>query len=162
MKKTNIVSDSGCRLALSIAIITYNEENRIHDCIESAQFADDIVVVDSESSDTTALIAKEMGARVFIESWKGFGRQKQSAIDYCKNDWVLILDADERIPPETAKAIKTVFSGANNTAYSLPRKNYFWGRWIQHAGWWPDRTIRLFNREKWKMADKLVHEALEG
>lgn len=146
---------------LSVAIITLNEEDRLPDCLQSIAFADDIVVVDSGSSDATVKIAKQYGARVFQETWRGFGPQKQFAIDQCKNDWVLILDADERVPDETREAIIGVLDDAQGpVAYSFPRKNYFSGRWIRHGGWWPDRVIRLCRKDACHYKPQLVHETL--
>lgn len=149
------------KLPLSVAIITLNEEERLADCLTSVSFADDIVVVDSGSSDRTADIARVYGARVFVEAWQGFGPQKQSAIDKCQNRWVLLLDADERVSPEAAKKIEGIVKkDGPAAAYSLPRKNYFCGRWLRHAGWWPDRVVRLFKKEKGRMSDRLVHESV--
>ncbi|MFC1513130.1 glycosyltransferase family 2 protein [Thermodesulfobacteriota bacterium] len=150
------------KLPLSVAIITRNEEERLVDCLASVAFADEVVVVDSESHDRTPEIAKEAGARLFVEPWRGFGPQKQFAIDQCKHLWVLVLDADERIPPETAAEITALLDGApKHSAYSLPRKNFFSGRWIRHAGWWPDRVVRLFRKDCNRMSDHLVHESLQ-
>ena len=152
----------GKKLPLSVAIITRNEEARLPDCLASVAFADDVVVVDAESSDRTVVIANGAGARVFVEPWRGFGVQKQFAIDQCKHLWVLVLDADERIPPETVTEIATLFnSEPRHAAYSLPRKNFFSGRWIRHAGWWPDRVVRLFRKDSNRMSDHLVHESLQ-
>ncbi|HFQ80646.1 MAG TPA: glycosyltransferase family 2 protein, partial [Desulfobacterales bacterium] len=145
---------------LSIAIITHNEEERLPDCLHSAAFADEVVVVDSGSTDRTLEIAESFGAKVFNESWRGFGAQKQFAIEQCAGDFILLLDADERLPPETAAEIKDILNAASCEAYSLPRKNYFLNRWIRHAGWWPDRSTRLFKRGNASMPPQLVHESL--
>jgi glycosyltransferase involved in cell wall biosynthesis len=99
---------------LSVAIITKNEEERLPDCLKSVHFADDIAVIDSESTDQTIAIAKNLGARIFIEPWKGYARQKQSAVDHCLYDWVLILDADERVPPATAAVRYSTDSGCSS------------------------------------------------
>ena len=150
------------KIPLSVAIITLNEEDRLPECLESVKYADDLVVVDSGSTDKTPAIARGFGARVFTEPWRGFGPQKQYAIDQCLHDWVLLLDADERIPPETEAEIRVILEGSPKyNAYSLPRKNFFSGRWIRHGGWWPDRTIRLFRKNAGHMPSKMVHEALE-
>jgi len=147
--------------AISVAVITFNEEDRLPDCLASAAFADDLVVVDSGSTDRTLEIAENFGARVFKKSWSGFGAQKQFAIEQCQGQWILILDADERIPPETAEEI-TKISQTQITfkGYSIARKNYFLDRWIKHAGWWPDRTVRLFCKNSGRMSGQRVHEAL--
>lgn len=149
-------------LPLSVAIITKNEEERLADCLASVAFATEVVVVDSGSSDRTVEIARAFGAVVYEEPWLGFGRQKQLTIDRCSQPWVLVLDADERVTPELAAEIRAVLAGAPTaTAWSMPRKNLFCGRWLKHAGWWPDRVVRLFRRGSARMSDRLVHEALE-
>lgn len=134
---------------LSVAIITKNEEKRLPDCLKSVSFANDIVVVDSGSTDRTVEITKEFGCRVFVEEWKGYGPQKNSAVKKCKYEWVLIVDADERIPEETGHEIMKILSSSDSAdAYSFPRKNFFHNKWIRHCGWWPDRVIRLFKKIK--------------
>ncbi|NLX32112.1 MAG: glycosyltransferase family 2 protein [Deltaproteobacteria bacterium] len=150
-------------MPLSVAIITKNEVANLPGCLESVSFARQIVVVDSGSDDGTPEIARGFGCDVFIEDWKGFGRQKQAAIDRCREPWVLVLDADERIPPETQAAIRGVVSSGGEAAqgYSFPRKNFFQGRWVRHMGWWPDRITRLFRRGMGRMTDVPVHEAVE-
>ncbi|MDY7035505.1 MAG: glycosyltransferase family 2 protein [Thermodesulfobacteriota bacterium] len=145
---------------LSVAIITINEEERLYDCLRSVAFADEVLVVDSGSSDKTVEIAKSFGAKVLIEKWRGFSAQKQFAVDHCINDWVLILDADERIPNETAEVITQELSDNEYgvEAYSFRRKNLIHGQWIRHCGWWPDRIVRLVNRKNGKFDGRPVHE----
>ncbi|MEW6215539.1 MAG: glycosyltransferase family 2 protein [Nitrospirota bacterium] len=146
------------KIPLSVAIITKNEEERLPDCLKGVSFAEDIVVVDSGSTDRTVEIAKEFGCRVFMEEWKGYGPQKNSAVAKCKHDWVLVIDADERIPEETKNEIVKIINSPDMAdVYSFPRKNIFHGRWIKHSGWWPDRVIRLFKRQKGRF-ESLVHE----
>lgn len=145
------------KIPLSVAIITKNEEAMLPDCLKSVSFADDIVVVDSGSSDRTLEIAKEFGSRVFIEEWKGYGPQKNSAVSKCKYDWVLIIDADERIPHETKEEIQAVLKNPSASAYTFPRKNFFHGKWIRHCDWWPDETIRLVKRGG-GVFERLTHE----
>ncbi len=149
------------KVALSIAIITRDEETRLPDCLKSAAFADEVLVVDSGSMDRTVEVAESQGARVIIEPWKGYSGQKQFAVEQCCHDWVLILDADERIPPETAKEIGHVLTAVNShfTAYSFRRKNYLHGKWIKHCGWWPDRIARLVNRNQGAFDGRYVHES---
>jgi glycosyltransferase involved in cell wall biosynthesis len=147
-------------LPLSVAIITFNEEDRLPDCLRSSSFADDIVVVDSGSADATVEIAKAAGCRVFVEEWKGFGLQKQSAVDKCSNDWVLVLDSDERIPPETRDEIARVLKDPAADGYSFPRKNIFNGKWIRSCGWWPDYVVRLFRKERGELSRSPVHEKI--
>lgn len=146
---------------LSVAIITKNEEYRLPDCLESVSFAAEIIVVDSGSTDATVEIAKRFGAVVYCEPWQGFGRQKQSAIDHCTQPWVLVIDADERVTSELAEEIKSAITSLPPFfSYSIPRKNLFCGQWLKHAGWWPDRVVRLFRKGSARMSDRLVHEAL--
>ncbi|HRS83569.1 MAG TPA: glycosyltransferase family 2 protein [Smithellaceae bacterium] len=151
------------KIPLSVAIITKNEEENLRGCLQSVAFAAQIVVVDSASSDATPAIAAEFGCDFYTESWHGFGPQKQIAIDRCSRPWVLVLDADERIPSETAEVIRKITTdvSSNINGFSFPRKNYFAGRWIRHAGWWPDRVVRLFRRQAGRMTQAVVHEAVE-
>jgi glycosyltransferase involved in cell wall biosynthesis len=151
------------KIPLSVAIITKDEEANLPGCLKSVAFARQIVVVDSGSVDETLEIARDFGCDVFTEPWKGFGPQKQMAIDRCREPWVLVLDADERIPPETEKAIRAVASGGEGGApgYSFPRKNFFQGRWIRHMGWWPDRITRLFRNGRGRITEAAVHEAVD-
>jgi hypothetical protein len=146
---------------LSVAIITNNEEYRLVACLESVSFAAEIIVVDSGSTDMTVEIAKRFGAEVYHESWRGFGRQKQSAINHCTQPWILVLDADERVTSELAVEIQTVITSSPSCcSFRIPRKNLFCGRWLKHAGWWPDRVVRLFRKGSARMSDRLVHESL--
>ena len=133
---------------LSVAIITKNEEKNLPECLKSVSFADDIVVVDLGSTDRTVEITKEFGCRVFIENWKGYGYQKNSAVDKCKHRWVLLLDADERIVIETRELIVKVLEKPKADAYRFKMKHYFHGKWLKHAGNWPDRHIRLADKTK--------------
>jgi len=141
--------DMNNKVPLSVAIITKNEQVRLPDCLRSVSFVDDIVIVDSESTDDTVNIAKQFGCRVFVEDWKGDGPQKNSAIAKTKNEWVLVLDADERLTCEAKEEIMAIISSETNAdAYSFPRKSIFHGKWIKHGGWWPDRVVRLFKKSK--------------
>jgi glycosyltransferase involved in cell wall biosynthesis len=151
------------KISLSVAIITKNEEENLRACLQSIAFASQIIIVDSGSTDATLPIAAEFGCEIYHEAWLGFGPQKQSAIDKCREPWILVLDADERIPQETAEVIKTMItnSGIQEAGFSFPRRNYFQGRWIKHAGWWPGRIIRLFRKDSGRMTRATVHEAVE-
>jgi glycosyltransferase involved in cell wall biosynthesis len=150
------------KIPLSVAIITKNEAHNLPDCLKTVSFADQIVIVDSGSIDETASIAKEFMTDFFVEEWKGFGVQKQSAVDKCRNEWILLLDADERIPSETADIIRSIVFDPQQEAvgYSFPRKNFFQGRWIKRMGWWPDRVVRLFRSGSGRMSEASVHEAV--
>ena len=147
---------------LSVAIITKNEAVNLPGCLASVKFADQIVVVDSGSTDNTVKIAADLGCDVFSEPWRGFGPQKQFAIDQCRHPWVLVLDADERIPAKTADVISTIVSKgpAGMTGYSFPRRNWFQGRWIKHL-WGGDRIVRLFLKERGRMTPAAVHESVK-
>ena len=146
---------------LSVAMIVCNEAQSLPDCLRSVAFARQIVVVDSGSEDETLRIASDFGCEVFSEAWRGFGPQKQFAIEKCREAWTLVLDADERIPPETACVIRQIVGSPDAAAgYSFPRKNFFQGRWIRHAGWWPDRVVRLFKNGHGRMTGAAVHEAV--
>ncbi|MDD5457331.1 MAG: glycosyltransferase family 2 protein [Candidatus Margulisbacteria bacterium] len=151
------------KILLSVAIITKNEKENIRQCLQSISFAGQIVIVDSGSTDNTLEIAAEFGCEIYSEAWRGFGPQKQSAIDKCSQPWILVLDADERIPPDTANIIKKIVTDSNvkDAGFSFPRKNYFQGRWIKHAGWWPDRIVRLFRKEAGRITTAMVHESVE-
>ena len=150
------------KIPLSVAIITKDETENLPACLASVQFADQVVVVDSGSTDDTVKIASDLGCDVFVESWRGFGPQKQFAIDQCKHRWVLVLDADERIPPETVGAISDIVlkESGNVAGYSFPRRNWFQGRWIRHL-WGGDRIIRFFQKELGRMTSSAVHESVE-
>jgi glycosyltransferase involved in cell wall biosynthesis len=150
------------KVPLSVALIVRDEADNLPDCLGSVAFARQIVVVDSGSRDETCRIAAASGCEVCVEPWRGFGPQKQFAVEQCREPWVLILDADERLPPETAQRVREIVSApAGNTAgYSFPRKNFFQGRWIRHAGWWPDRVVRLFQNGRGRLTEALVHEAV--
>ncbi|MGZ3775038.1 MAG: glycosyltransferase family 2 protein [Pseudobdellovibrionaceae bacterium] len=150
------------KLPISLVIITFNEEAHIQRCILSAPFVDDIVVVDSFSTDRTVEIAEKCGARVFSEKWKGFGPQKAFAADQARNPWVLSLDADEALSPELASEIVSSFTDLDPEAgYLVPRKSYHLGRWICHGGWYPDYQLRLFNKSKSQWNSAAVHEKVE-
>jgi glycosyltransferase involved in cell wall biosynthesis len=150
------------KIPLSVAIIAKDEAQNLPACLESVGFAEQIVVVDSGSTDGTAEIAKNFGCQVFNEPWRGFGAQKQFAIDRCTHPWVLLLDADERVPAVTASTIRNIVDAdSEETAgYSFPRKNFFQGRWIRHL-WGKDRVVRLFRKTRGRMTEARVHEAVE-
>lgn len=134
-------------MSLSVAIVAMDEEANIGRTLASVAWADEIVLVDSGSKDRTCEIARERGARVIIEPWRGYVAQKQYAIDLCTKDWVLLLDADEEISPGLADEIRATIADPNAVSgYLLPRKNLFLGRWMRHGGFYPDPKLRLFRR----------------
>ena len=171
-------------MMLSVVIITFNEEANIGRTLASVQplvanGKGEIIVVDSGSTDRTIEIAKSLGAKVFIEEWKGFSAQKNSAIDKATGDYILSLDADEEVSSEVALEIQTTVQNGPRgdkfrerlpdgtsapifvNGFLIPRKNYFLGRWIKHGGFWPDRKLRLFRHGTGKFKDAAVHETLE-
>lgn len=146
-------------MKISVVIITKNSEKYIKDAIKSALFADEVLVLDSGSSDRTCEIAKKLGARVEFQEWLGFGKQKQKAVELAKNDWVFVLDSDERITEELKEELLNFKPDRN--AYFVGRINYFWGKSIRYLGLFPDYSIRLFNKKKASFNDKEVHESVE-
>jgi len=146
-------------MTLSVIIITKDEEAHIAACLDSVAFADEIIVVDSGSSDRTCEIARNKGARVVsTDDWPGFGPQKNRALDLATQDWVLSIDADERVTPELAQAIQEAIRQPRAEAYEIARLSNFCGRWIRHSGWWPDHVLRLFKRGTARFTDAAVHE----
>jgi glycosyltransferase involved in cell wall biosynthesis len=134
-------------MTISVAIVAMDEEANIDRTLASVRWADEIVLVDSGSKDRTCEIAREHGARVVVEPWRGYVAQKQYAIELCTKDWVLLLDADEEISPALAEEIRTAINDPNAVSgYRLPRKNLFLGRWIRRGGFYPDPKLRLFRR----------------
>ena len=134
-------------MTISVAIVAMDEEANIGRTLASVRWADEIVLVDSGSTDRTCEIAREHGARVVVEPWRGYVAQKQYAIELCTKDWVLLLDADEEVSPGLAEEIRAAIANPNAASgYKLPRKNLFLGRWIRHGGFYPDPKLRLFRR----------------
>ena len=146
------------RAPLSAVLITRNAAPVLDSCLESLAFADEIVVIDSASSDATAEIAERRGARVVQKEWLGFGRQKQFAVDQARHDWVLCLDADERLSPQLAAEIRKALAAPVSPVYRMPRRNRFLGKWLSHGEGYPDWSPRLFNRLSARWSDDLVHE----
>ena len=132
-------------MTISVAIVAMDEEANIGRTLASVSWADEIVLVDSGSKDHTCEIARELGARVIVEPWRGYVAQKQYAIDLCTKDWVLLVDADEEISHGLAKEIRAAIADPKAASgYWLPRKNLFLGRWMRHGGFYPDPKLRLF------------------
>jgi len=145
-------------LPLSLCVITRDAAGLIADCLASAAFAAEIVVVDSGSRDDTVEIARRSGARVIERDWSGFGAQKNFAVGEAAHDWVLCLDADERVTPELAAAIAAVVSSPRAAAYAMARRNRFLGRWLTHGEGYPDWNVRLFDRRRARWTQDPVHE----
>jgi len=148
------------KLPLSLVVITRDAAADIADCVASASFAADVLVVDSGSRDDTVELARRSGARVIEREWTGFGPQKQFATTEAANDWVLCIDADERVSPELAASIAALFAAGSPRAcaYAIARRNRFLGCWLAHGEGYPDWTIRLFDRRRARWSDDVVHE----
>jgi glycosyltransferase involved in cell wall biosynthesis len=147
---------------LSAVLITHDEESRLPAALQSVAFCDEIVVVDSGSSDATREIAEAAGARVLLRTpWPGFVAQRNAAVDAARNDWVLALDADERVTPVLAAEIQAMRSrGFDRDGYRIPRVAFYLGRWIRATDWHPDPQLRLFDRSKGRWQGGLVHESV--
>ena len=147
---------------VSAVIITHNEERNIADAIRSVAWADEILVVDSESTDRTRETAEDLGARVVVKPWPGFAAQKQFATESASNDWILSLDADERVTEELRKEIEVIRrAGPKFDGYSIARRSIYLGREIRFGGWYPDRQLRLFDRRRGRWKDRIIHESFE-
>ena len=150
-------------MQISVTIITFNEESNIKAACESVAWADEIVVVDSNSTDRTCEIAEECGARVITNDWPGFGAQKQFAVNRATHDWIFSLDADERVSDQLRTSIEILKNQRHAEVadgFVIPRRTYYQGRWIRGGGWYTDYQLRLFNRTKghWKL--RQVHESV--
>lgn len=148
------------RPKISATIITKNEEANIGQCLETLAWADEIVVVDSESTDRTLEIARNYTAKIFVHRWEGQGRQKNRAVDLAAGPWIFSIDADERVPPDLATEIQSVIVNTSARIFSIRRKNYYRGQWIRHGGWWPDRVKRLFIKGDTRFNEKMIHDSL--
>lgn len=150
-------------MSISVALITKDEEQNIRRTLESVKWADEIVVVDSGSTDRTCDIAREYGAKIFHEDWKGFSAQKNSSIEKCSGNWVLSLDADEEILPALAVELKQAASSPDACdGYFIRRRNHFMGRWIRWGGGYPDSKLRFFKRGTALFKERAVHEEMQG
>jgi glycosyltransferase involved in cell wall biosynthesis len=145
---------------LSVAIIVWNEEERLRACLESVAWADEIVVVDAESTDKTVPLAREFTDKVYVRPWPGFPIQKNFALDQATGDWILSVDADERVTPELREKIGAIVKDDGPAdGYSIPRRNIFWGAWVRHGGLYPDYQLRLFRRGSGRFVEDAVHES---
>jgi glycosyltransferase involved in cell wall biosynthesis len=143
---------------LSAIIITRNEAGNIGACLDALSFCDERIVVDSGSEDDTVAIAHAKGAKVDAHAWNGFGPQKNHALSLATGDWVLSVDADERVTPALAKAIASAIDAGLADGYEMSRRSRFLGREMRHSGWYPDYVLRLFRRGRARFSDDLVHE----
>jgi glycosyltransferase involved in cell wall biosynthesis len=147
-------------MRLSAVIITHNEEANIEECLRSVAWADQIVVVDAMSSDSTCEIARRYTTCVFPKPWEGYVEARKHGLAKAEGEWVLALDADERITPELRAEIETQLKEPGSDGYMIPRKAYFLGRWIRHCGWYPGYVIRLVRKDRAWVTDKRVHEGM--
>ncbi|MEP7148257.1 MAG: glycosyltransferase family 2 protein [Acidobacteriota bacterium] len=149
-------------MKISAVIITYNEEKNIEDAIRSVSWADEIIVVDSESTDRTRELAESLGARVLLNPWPGFSAQKQFAVDEAAHDWIFSLDADERVTDDLREEIRGLADKERHgDGFRVPRLSYYMGRAIKHGGWYPDLQLRLFDRRRGKWNGAVVHESVQ-
>lgn len=149
-------------MKISATVITFNEEKNIQATLESLSWADQILVVDSHSTDHTREIAASCGARVIERDWPGFAVQKQFAVDEATHDWIFSLDADERVSEQLRNSIQAL--KAKDTladGYLIARRSFYQGRWIRGGGWYPDKQLRLFNRKHGRWKDRMIHESVE-
>jgi glycosyltransferase involved in cell wall biosynthesis len=145
---------------LSVTVITKNEAGDIGAALESVKWADEIIVVDSESTDDTVRIARTFTDRVIVKSWPGYVDQKNFAAEQASHDWILSLDADERVTPELGNEIRTTLARPAHAAYRMPRVTWHLGRWIRSTDWYPDYQLRLYDRRKARWTGRYVHESV--
>src|SRR5688572_14982328 len=148
-------------MKISATIITFNEESNIKAACESVAWADEVVVVDSNSTDATRAIAEACGARVIVNDWPGFGAQKQFAVDQAQHEWIFSLDADERVSKELKKSIEALRNAKDPAdGYEVARRTFYQQRWIRGGGWYPDRQLRLFRKTKGRWKQRHIHESV--
>ena len=148
------------RQSVSCSIVVFNEEQQIRECLETAKWMDEIIIVDAYSTDQTKKICEQYTNHVFQRKWNGFGEQKNFAIEQATSDWVFILDADERITPELRDEIENIlasYTPDGPVAFSVPRKNFHFGKFITSAGCYPDYQLRLFRRGVGRLNDEEPH-----
>jgi glycosyltransferase involved in cell wall biosynthesis len=146
--------------SLSVVIIVKNEALNIRACLESVAWADEIIVVDSGSTDDTLTICREFTSHVYVHDWPGFGPQKNRALDYATKEWVFSIDADERVTLELRAELERAMNEGRAEGYFCPRLSQFCGNFIHHSGWYPDYVLRLFKRGTGRFSDSLVHESV--
>ncbi len=144
---------------ISVTVITKNEESNIERCLKSVQWADEIIVVDAESTDKTVAIAKSLKANVITRKWDGFAKQKEFAMQQAKNEWIFSIDADEEVTEELKREIlETIKLSDALNGYEVRRKSFFLGKWMKYGGWYPGYQLRLFKSSKTRMNHRPVHE----
>ena len=150
------------RPRISVVVVTLNEEERLRSCLESAAWADEVIVVDAESADKTVQVAREFTDRVFVQPWPGFAAQKNFGLEQATGEWVLSLDADEEVSPELRDEIRAALARQTPCAgYRIPRRNIMWGRFMRRGGLYPDWQLRLFRRGRGRFVERAVHESVE-
>jgi (heptosyl)LPS beta-1,4-glucosyltransferase len=150
-------------MTIAAVVITKDEEGNIADCLESVRWADELIVVDAESRDRTVEVARRYTSRVFVRPWAGYGPQKNFGIDQAHADWILIVDADERVPDQLRQEIQDLLAAEpppDVGGYEIPRRNFFYGKWIQGGGLFPDYQLRLFRKQAGRYDDVRLHEHL--
>jgi len=148
------------REPVSAVLVTLNEASRLDACLDSLSFADEILVIDSGSTDDTVAIAERRGARVIHQAWLGYGPQKHFAVEQATHDWVLCVDADERVSPVLRASIEEALTHGRAKACRLTRRNRFLGRWMRHGEGYPDHIVRMFHRAHAQWSDDAVHETV--
>jgi glycosyltransferase involved in cell wall biosynthesis len=150
------------RPSVSAVLITRDAEAHLRECLQGLAWCEEIVLLDSGSRDATLGIAREFGAKVYVDlDWRGFGAQKNRAIARATGEWVLAIDADEVVTPELRAEIEAALATPDsNAAFQLPRRSSFCGHWMRHGGWWPDYVTRLFRQGRARYSEDLVHERL--
>ncbi len=157
-----MASAASGRATIASVTITKDEERNIAACLESLKWADEMIVVDAGSADRTVELAKAYTPKVYVRTWAGYGPQKNFAMDQATADWILVVDADERVSPELRDEIMTVlYSSSSAAAYRIPRRNFYYRRWIRGAGQYPDSQLRLVRRGHGRYNDLAVHEHLD-
>lgn len=144
--------------SISVIIITYNEEDKISNCLQSVLWADEIIVVDSNSTDKTREIAQKFTRNVYTIDWQGYGPQKNKALHFSSSEWVLSIDADEIVSDELRDEILDTLASSKFDGYKIPRLTQYCHKFLKHGGWWPDYTLRLFKRESTHFSDSQIHE----
>jgi glycosyltransferase involved in cell wall biosynthesis len=162
MAETPLERNDTNRPRLSVVLIARNEATNLPRALASVNFADEIIVADTGSTDDTAMVARQAGARVIHCAFRGFGPTKAEALSHATGEWILSLDADEEVTPELAEQIRAVLddTSAEFVAYRLTRQANFLGRWIRHSGWFPDYVLRFFRNGRARVTDDLVHESI--
>lgn len=150
-------------MKISATVITFNEEDNIAAALESLVWADEIIVVDSESTDRTVEIARRFTDRIYVRAWPGYSDQKNFAAWQASFDWVFSLDADERVSGELADELQKLKQATEPSvaAFEMPRLTFYLGRWIKHSGWYPDHKVRLYNRKRASFEGEFVHESVK-